>query len=132
MVTDKEKQLAEGAFVPLLLSELRSKIYDGAFNLKRLQEINQYLFQDLPELGKEYAEFYKPGIFRQEIAKGIIWTKSRKMPGIKYISNIVYSNMDKQIINETETYLKDNIDINKMKRMQVKTFVKKWQKSILN
>lgn len=125
MITNKEKNLAEGTFVSLRLSELKSKIYDGDFNLKRLQEINQYLFQDLPKLGKEYAEFYKPGIFRQEVAKGVIWTKSRKMPGIKYTSNIVYSNMDKQIINETEKYLKDNIDINKMKRMQTKTFVKK-------
>ena len=51
--------------------------------------------------------------------------KHRPIPGTSKISNIVYSNMDKIIINETQAFLKKNIDINKMKKMQVKTFVKK-------
>lgn len=32
MITNKEKNLAEGTFVSLRLSELKSKIYDGDFN----------------------------------------------------------------------------------------------------
>jgi len=125
MLSSQEKERVEGIYIPLRTLELERQPIKGKFDLEHLRRINQHLFQDLPKLGKEYAEFYKPGIFRQEVAKGVIWTKSRKMPGIKYASNIVYSNMDKQIINETEKYLKDNIDINKMKRMQTKTFVKK-------
>lgn len=125
MLTDKEKEIVEGSLVPIRLSELRVINYTGVFNLKRLQEINQYLFQDLPKLGKDYAQFYKPGEYRAELLPWKVWIKNRRMPGVKEVSTIVYSSMNKLVIKETEDFLKRNINIMKMKRMQVNTFSKK-------
>ncbi len=50
--------------------------------------------------------------------------KNRPIPGTKDISCIVYSNMDKAIIKETEQFLNKSINITKMKRMRVDTFIK--------
>lgn len=124
MLTLQEKERSEGIFVPIRALELEDKPIDGSFDLEHLKKINYHLFQDLPNLGPEYAKEYHPGEFRKEVPAHLIWKKPRQMAGIKEVSNIVYSNMDKQIIEETAAYLKE-IDIDKLKAMRKPTFAKK-------
>ena len=120
-----KRQEMEGLYLPRRLLELQEMPLPRSFNLEYLCKINQYLFQDLPKLGNEYSKFYKPGQYRSELLPWKIWTKHRPLPTMNLTSNIVYSNMDKSIIKETEQYLMQNINIAKMKRMQVRTFTKK-------
>lgn len=115
----------EGLYIPRRLLELNGHPIEGNFDLEHLCKINQYLFQDLPKLGGKYERFYKPGQYRAELLPWKTWMKHRPIPGTSKTSSIVYSNMDKTIIKETQDFLKKNIDITKMKKMQVKTFVKK-------
>ncbi|SNV03217.1 cell filamentation protein Fic [Megamonas hypermegale] len=124
-MSEKDMEEKEGLYIPRRLIELKNHPIEGNFDLKHLCKINQYLFQDLPKLGGKYERFYKPGQYITELLPWKTWMKHRPIPGTSKISNIVYSNMDKIIINETQAFLKKNIDINKMKKMQVKTFVKK-------
>lgn len=125
MLSDLEKRAAEGKYAAMRLVELHDKPMEGNFDLRHIQEINRYIFQDLPCVGTACENSYKPGQFRNETPKGMVWSKHRRMPEIKEESIIVYSNMDKKTLAEAETFLKKNIDIKKMRKMTRLDFVKK-------
>ena len=125
MLKKEEKLLAEYKYGVLRLQELQLNPIQGNFDLEHIRAINYYIFQDLPKLGEEYAFIYKPGQFRDEVVANMIWNKHRKMPGIENESIIVYSNMNRNIIDETELFLRTEIDIKKMQRMSRLEFVKK-------
>lgn len=124
-MSEKDMEEKEGLYILRRLLELKRQPIQGSFDLKHLCKINYYLFQDLPKIGGKYERFYKPGEYRSELLPWKIWMKHRPIPGTKKISCIVYSNIDKAIIKETQDFLNKNININKMKKMQVRTFVNK-------
>ena len=93
MLPIKEKEKAEGKAVAYRLYQLHLKPLTGNWDLDHLKAINAYLFQDLPKLGPEWAEEYKPGCFRPQIPENQFWRKNRLLKNSPEISPVVYSNM---------------------------------------
>ncbi|MEX3557157.1 MAG: Fic family protein [Burkholderia sp.] len=63
----------------------------GNFDAAHLKEINRRIFQDLP--GHGFADV-TPGEFRQPVAAGNDWIKSRSLETVGAPSNVAYSRMD--------------------------------------
>lgn len=76
MLSIKEK--AERDIVPYRQQQLEMEPIIGDWTLDHLKAINAYLFQDLPKLGTEWAEEYKPGSFRAEVPCNQFWRKNRR------------------------------------------------------
>ena len=124
-MNEQDRLIQEGLFVSKRLFQLQEKPIKGKYDLSHLCKINEYLFQDLPKLGGDYAKIYKPGQYRPALLPWKMWMKHRPLLNCSDVSTIVYSNMDEAIIKETNAYLLKNTDITKLKRMRINNFVNK-------
>ena len=74
---DKRYLEQEGLYVNYRLAELTDIPIQGNFDLKHLQDINAYLFQDLPNILPNGP--YKPGVLREKVKDGYDWIKERPL-----------------------------------------------------
>lgn len=122
MLPIKEKEKAEGKAVAYRLYQLHLEPLAGNWDLDHLKAINAYLFQDLPKLGPEWAEEYKPGCFRSQVPENQFWRKNRLLKNSPEISPVVYSNMTPAEIQAASDFLQKSVDLPKMQAMDTEAF----------
>lgn len=122
MLPIKEKEKAEGKAVAYRLYQLHLEPLAGNWDLDHLKAINAYLFQDLPKLGPEWAEEYKPGCFRSQVPENQFWRKNRLLKNSPEISPVVYSNMTPAEIQAASDFLQKSVDLPKMQAMNTEAF----------
>lgn len=122
MLSIKEK--AERDIVPYRQQQLEMEPIIGDWTLDHLKAINAYLFQDMPKLGPEWAEEYKPGSFRAEVPTNQFWRKNRQLKNSPQTSPVVYSNMTPADIQRVEEFLKQAVDLPKLQAMNTEAFTK--------
>jgi cell filamentation protein len=120
-----ELEQAEGRYVSLRLLALKSSPIKGDFDFQHMQAIHQYLFQDLGKVSPFHQNKYSPGEFRQEVPYDEVHVKQRHLKKLALLSEVIYSNMDKLIMQETADYLKDALEIDKLKQMDTQAFSKR-------
>lgn len=91
MAAPAERQRLEGLYTAHRILELRLDPVRGNFDAAHLKQINQRIFQDLPGHGFDDVT---PGEFRQPVAPGNDWIKSRRLETVGAPSNVAYSRMD--------------------------------------
>lgn len=91
MAAPAERQRLEGLYTAHRILELRLDQVRGNFDAAHLKEINRRIFQDLPGYGFDDVT---PGEFRQPVASGNDWIKSRSLETVGAPSNVAYSRMD--------------------------------------
>lgn len=97
--TPENQKKLESIFVGNRYKELLQNPIKGKFDFEHLKEINRYLFQDMPRLGPEWVDAYKPGVFRYHVFKNHDWIKCRPIKSVNVNSIIAYSRMDDTSIN---------------------------------
>ncbi|WP_455654377.1 Fic family protein [Phascolarctobacterium sp.] len=122
MLSIKEREKAEGKAVAYRLYQLHLEPLTGNWDLDHLKAINAYLFQDLPKLGPEWAEEYKPGCFRPEVPSDQFWRKNRILKNSPEISTVVYSNMTPAELQVAGDFLRQAVDLPKLKSMTTEAF----------
>lgn len=115
----------EGRYISPRLLSLKKTPIQGNFDLTHIQTIHQYLFQDLGRISESYKNKYRPGEFRQELPTDKVHVKTRYLREWGRLNDVVYSNMDKLVIQETAAYLKDALKIDQLKQMDIASFSKR-------